>query len=361
MVLDMGCFQTTLKPVPDHGPAKPRKHSGTNTYSWEQKRTEIDPKDYVADNLKGQTVGRVPGTVNGEQFIIQNCEDSNIYIFDHLNTVTVDDCLNCNIILGPTKGSVFLRNCKDCRIAAVCQQLRTRDCHRVDCFLCCTTQPSIESSSEMRFGCICLNYQHLEDHFKSAGLSPFNNKWQQIHDFTPNSTEPNWTLLPQDARMEDFLPVPVTPELSRVQLSMDSAACIMPRTPHTNENLPTERCLVVFFSDGQSQQRAMCFIREMEKTGSALVRTLEVALTEDDAERVFGTDSYDKVIRSGPVIAVEYAGKLCIQSCQEVAKAIATETGSTGLVYVSSQRRSATRQLQTLFSVAAASRPRPVA
>uniref|UniRef100_A0A2R5L6E3 Protein XRP2 n=2 Tax=Ornithodoros turicata TaxID=34597 RepID=A0A2R5L6E3_9ACAR len=357
----MGCFQTKLKSMPEEGSEGERRHSGSKTYSWDHRKREINPKGYTVENLKGQTVGRAPGTVNGQQFIIQNCEDSNIYIFDHLNTVTVDDCNNCNIFLGPTKASIFLRDCKDCRVAAICQQLRTRDCHRVDCFLCCATQPSIESSSEMRFGCLCISYKQLEDQFKYACLSPFNNNWQHVYDFTPDSVEPNWTLFPHDVRMEDFLPVPATPELSSVLLSMDPGTSAVPRTPSPSERLTgdKQRCLVVFFSDGQSQQRAVSFIREMEKTPNTLVRTLEVAITEQDAQRIFGTDSYAKVARSGPVIAAEYAGSDCIKSCQEIAKAIATDTGSTGMVYVSSHSRFASQQLETLFSITASFNPYP--
>jgi len=37
----------------------------------------------------------------GEQFTIQNCEGSSIYLFDHINTLTIDDCKNCKIFAGP--------------------------------------------------------------------------------------------------------------------------------------------------------------------------------------------------------------------------------------------------------------------
>ena len=40
------------------------------------KRDRIDPKDVTIENLKDETAGRLPGTVNGQQFIIQNCEVS---------------------------------------------------------------------------------------------------------------------------------------------------------------------------------------------------------------------------------------------------------------------------------------------
>ena len=33
-----------------------------------------DPKDYKIEDLNGETVGRVPGKVDGQQFIIKNCQ-----------------------------------------------------------------------------------------------------------------------------------------------------------------------------------------------------------------------------------------------------------------------------------------------
>ena len=37
-------------------------------------RPKIDPKDITIEELKGETVGRLPGTINGTEFIIRNCE-----------------------------------------------------------------------------------------------------------------------------------------------------------------------------------------------------------------------------------------------------------------------------------------------
>ena len=47
---------------------------------------------------------------SGEQFVIQNCENSNIFLFDYINTVTVDDCKGCKIFIGPTKVIIVARN-----------------------------------------------------------------------------------------------------------------------------------------------------------------------------------------------------------------------------------------------------------
>ncbi|KAK2144811.1 hypothetical protein LSH36_729g02029 [Paralvinella palmiformis] len=126
------------------------------------KRPTLDPKDYMFDKLKGETIGKLPGSLNGQQFIIQNCEDCNIYIFDHTATVSVDDCVNCRIFLAPIKTSVFIRDCKDCKLMVACQQFRTRDCHRLDVFLSCVTQPIIEATTGVKFGCFQYYYPQLE-------------------------------------------------------------------------------------------------------------------------------------------------------------------------------------------------------
>lgn len=37
-------------------------------------RKAIKKEDFILDHLKDQTIYRLPGSVNGQQFIIQNCE-----------------------------------------------------------------------------------------------------------------------------------------------------------------------------------------------------------------------------------------------------------------------------------------------
>jgi len=38
------------------------------------KRAKVDPKDYMVDGQNGATFYKLPGTINGQQFIIANCE-----------------------------------------------------------------------------------------------------------------------------------------------------------------------------------------------------------------------------------------------------------------------------------------------
>ena len=81
------------------------------------------------DGQKGGEVIRKPGSIAGQQFQLKNSSDCNVYLYDWSNTVTIDDCKNCKIFLGPVKCSVFMRDCSNCVLVAACGQLRsdTRD------------------------------------------------------------------------------------------------------------------------------------------------------------------------------------------------------------------------------------------
>jgi protein XRP2 len=78
--------------------------------SFRDKRNAVNLKDYTVENIEDGEVLKMPGTVNGQQFVIQNCKNTCIYIFDHANTVTVDDCINCKIILAAVKGRYFVNS-----------------------------------------------------------------------------------------------------------------------------------------------------------------------------------------------------------------------------------------------------------
>jgi hypothetical protein len=40
-------------------------------------RKAIKKEDFILDKLKDQTIYRLPGSVNGQQFIVQNCDVNN--------------------------------------------------------------------------------------------------------------------------------------------------------------------------------------------------------------------------------------------------------------------------------------------
>jgi hypothetical protein len=59
----------------------------------------LTAQDYEVRGLKGGQVAKEPGSLNGQVFVIADCHDADMYIFDHTASVTVDDCKSSH---GPT-------------------------------------------------------------------------------------------------------------------------------------------------------------------------------------------------------------------------------------------------------------------
>jgi len=128
-------------------------------------------------------------------------------LLDNSAAVTIDDCEGCRIYVGPCESSVFIRNTKNCRIVVACQQLRLRDCVGCDLMVAvCAGQPVIESSRGIRFACFKYSYFSLRAQFAAALLSPWNNEWSNVHDFTHSDSETHWTYMPVETPDSHWLP-----------------------------------------------------------------------------------------------------------------------------------------------------------
>ena len=114
-------------------------------YSWNKNkaaREELRKLIRFMDMNK-EFAYRDPGQIKGHAFQIANCNECDLYVHDHTNQVTVDKCVNSNIVLGPACSSVFVRNCTDCKLVIYCQQLRMRDCFNCEIMLYSQTEVSI--------------------------------------------------------------------------------------------------------------------------------------------------------------------------------------------------------------------------
>ena len=95
------------------------------------KRTDLDPKDFMFCKMNGEALVKAPGKIDGQQFLVEDCEDSDVYLLDHIASMNVDSCKKCRIVTGPVAGSVFIRDCSDCIVVIACQQLRLRNCRNL--------------------------------------------------------------------------------------------------------------------------------------------------------------------------------------------------------------------------------------
>lgn len=319
------------------------------TYSWD-KRAKLDPKDYSISNVTGETVGKLPGEINGQQFIIQNCQGCNIFILDHTDSVTIDDCINCRIVLGPCGGSVFFRDCKDCKVVVACQQFRTRDCKKMDFFLCCATQPIIESSSGMKFACYQYFYPELEGQFDAARLSIFNNNWSKLYDFTPAAGETTWSLLPEDtsARVEDHIPLPDTEKFSNVQIKSDEHFSVIPKTLGTRRKPFDESCLVVFFHKDNVRKIIKQLLHEQTQRSCVLVQTKEINMKPEDVSRIFQSEDYSAAAQQGPAIGLEFNSSDCVRITTEAVRSLCRDSLSS--IYISPNPMKASQDIDAFYN-----------
>ncbi|CAK8686444.1 unnamed protein product [Clavelina lepadiformis] len=351
----MGCCRSKMK-AKDKIPEKKQ-------YSWDKRNNEIDPKNFIIDGAVDETIIRKPGTINGQQFVVQNCKNSKIYLLDHVATITVDDCTGCLFVIGAVKSSIFLRDCQDCKCIVACQQFRTRDCQKVDVFLSCTTQPIMESSARMRFGCYQLAYQGLLEQFQQAMLSVYNNNWSNIHDFTPTPQSKNWKMIHEDVSLSELFQVNSNPQseqgngdntvgstldgVSESKLSFKNEDSVVPLTRGAREKRYDDSCLVVVFHSANSFKASKDFL-EAVKDKVDLIQTKEVTLSPDEASRIFAdSPSMWKSTQRGPVIGLEFNGDDCVKVCHDVIAKLSSEDQQ---YYASKSSAAAKRVIDQLYN-----------
>ena len=99
-------------------------------------KKKFNRADYKFMSKTGETLVKVPGNIDGKAFVIGMLEDCKVYLFDHsaqvsemlllsseielFYQVTVDKCKNCTFVIGPIKGSIFLRDCENCTVHVAC-------------------------------------------------------------------------------------------------------------------------------------------------------------------------------------------------------------------------------------------------
>lgn len=64
----------------------------------------------------------------------------------------IDECINCEFVIAPCDGSIFIRTSKNCTISVISKQLRFRDCENCKIYSYCSSDPVIEASKNMLFG-----------------------------------------------------------------------------------------------------------------------------------------------------------------------------------------------------------------
>ncbi|KAL2072256.1 hypothetical protein VTL71DRAFT_11599 [Oculimacula yallundae] len=105
---------------------------------------------------------------------------------------------NSLIIAGHVAGAAHITGVEDSIIVVASRQVRMHDCKNVDIYLHCASRPIIEDCSNVRFSPIPKSYMTNQE-------TPVQNQWDQVDDFKWLKAEhsPNWSILPDDERLEE--------------------------------------------------------------------------------------------------------------------------------------------------------------
>jgi protein XRP2 len=159
-------------PVANHAPAIPPKKP-------------VPRENLIQTKLTDAELRRSPGDIGGNEFAVDELTNCKVIVTDVCDSMIIDRCVNCDLILSAVRGSIFARDCQNSRFEMVCGQFRCRDCTNCDFFMHTKTGPVVESSRDLRIGCSTLYYPELAAQMQEAGLDPAINCWSDVHDFTP--------------------------------------------------------------------------------------------------------------------------------------------------------------------------------
>eukprot|EP00941_MAST-03F_sp_MAST-3F-sp1_P006144 g6144.t1 len=143
---------------------------------------------YNFSKQDNQYLRKESGEIDGEAFTLSDLKSCEVILADVCAQVTCDRLTHSQVFIGPTKQTVFLRDCNDCEFTVACNQFRIRDCHRCTVYLFSQTDPVIESSDELQFANFNGAYPELAKHFRQARLDPTDNHWKNVFDFNADDS-----------------------------------------------------------------------------------------------------------------------------------------------------------------------------
>jgi protein XRP2 len=289
------CFESKSKPKGEESKqsspppvvAQPQKGGPK---SWEIRRQTLKKEDYEIKNFEKQTIIKKPGSINGEQFVIENCKECDIYLCDYSAQIFIDDCDKCNIYIAPCSSSLFIRNCKSGKYVMSCQQFRMYNCENIDILLYTQTQPTIESSSGVRLGCFKFGYFDLGQQFKKAELNVWNNKWSEVHDFTKKATSSqlNYAYLDEKVQPYDLVPRISAHEEGNFSdpVYEDQLDSLVPITQGKRIKKYFDMCFIMLFPSFDEVAEQMIPIVNHHET-IFFIQTKAVKCTKDQVQSLF--------------------------------------------------------------------------
>lgn len=190
--------------------------------------------------------------------------------------------------------SVFARNCTRCKFLVIAQQFRARELLDCDLMLFSMTEPVLEMSERVRVGCWpAAGYPKLRAQMAAAGLDPWNNRWSEVHNFTPEFG--GWLSLDEDAgQLSTFTDTngcgegtALSDELAAA--GFDGGTSVVPWTAGLRgRDGADERCVCFVVFDSTANVGAwFAPFGAQSPGGTVLVQTRRTALSAEQAGELF--------------------------------------------------------------------------
>lgn len=192
---------------------KPKESKLDDTDGNAQEKIEslneiIERQFFGFKDVSDQTLMKTVSELENRQLNLQNLRNCKVIALGNPSTVQVASLVDCTVIVGPTSRSAFIKDCVNCKFMMACQQVRIHNTKDTQVYLHVTGAAIIENCSGVQVAPYSLTYPELEDHYKQSGLDLDTNNWDKIDDFhwlNENEESPNWSVIPESSRIENWL------------------------------------------------------------------------------------------------------------------------------------------------------------
>jgi hypothetical protein len=105
-------------------------------------KDQTQPEDFMFMIKEGARLVKMPGSLNGLDFVLDTVKNCSLCILDRTAQITADE-VNDKLYIGPLEGSIFLRDCHNCTISGICRQFRLKKCTNLTIFIHSASDPPI--------------------------------------------------------------------------------------------------------------------------------------------------------------------------------------------------------------------------
>ena len=202
-------------------------------------------EENLFQDKRGETLIKLPKTINEQAFNMKNLDNCTIYILDVSSSIYVDNCKNCHFYIAPVIDSFHLQNSSNCICSIACKQLRAKNCNDVTFFLYSVTDPQIEASFDTKFAPYNFAYPNQDKDFKRAGFNTGESRWCKVFDQSLSLGDGHFSLLPpsqfknEEKTLEGYSK-PINPVPIPKQYGGDKIEDIIPGSKSNSNNKKSE-------------------------------------------------------------------------------------------------------------------------